>query len=108
PERRQHRRGAARRTAGQRMSRIVVEAVRPESAGLPRIRVLGTGGTIAAAADGLARGSYKSGALSAEALCAAVPGLSAMARISCEQVSKGGSQDMSEDIWLKLARAVET
>lgn len=90
------------------MSRIVVEAARSASAALPRIHVLGTGGTIAAAADGLARGSYKSGALPAEALCAAVPGLSAMARISCEQVSTGGSQDMSEDIWLKLARAVET
>jgi L-asparaginase len=75
---------------------------------LPRVHVLGTGGTIAGTATGLAQGSYTSGALSAEHLCAAVPQLARIARLSCEQISGGGSQDMSESIWLRLARAAVT
>jgi L-asparaginase/Glu-tRNA(Gln) amidotransferase subunit D len=47
---------------------------------------------------------YKSGAVSVEDLIKAVPGVSAIADISGEQVSNIGSQNMDNAIWLKLAK----
>src|SRR4051794_32593327 len=76
--------------------------VRPASPTLPRIRVLATGGTIAGAQTGGARG-YKAAAFSVDALIAAVPQLSELARLDVEQVAAIGSQDMDEAIWRKLA-----
>jgi L-asparaginase len=69
---------------------------------LPRIRVLATGGTIAGAQTKSARG-YKPATLSMEALIAAVPQLSSLAKIEVEQVAAIGSQDMDDATWLKLA-----
>jgi L-asparaginase len=72
-----------------------------DSASLPRICLLATGGTIAGAhTEG--RG-YAAAAMSTEALVAAVPELSQLARIEVEQVARIGSQDMDEAVWLKLA-----
>src|ERR1035437_3032655 len=76
--------------------------VRPASPTLPRIRVLATGGTIAGAQTGGARG-YKAAAFSVDALIAAVPQLSELARLDVEQVAAIGSQDMDEATWRKLA-----
>jgi L-asparaginase len=72
------------------------------SALLPRVRVLATGGTIAGAQVAGARG-YQSAVLSIDALIAAVPQLSALARLEVEQVAAIGSQDMDDAVWLKLA-----
>ena len=73
------------------------------SSPLPRIRVLATGGTIAGAqTSGTGRG-YQSAKFSIDALIAAVPQLSALARVDVEQVAALGSQDMNEAVWLKLA-----
>lgn len=69
---------------------------------VPRVRVLATGGTIAGAQTQGGRG-YKAAAFSAEALLAAVPGLTALATLDVEQVAAIGSQDMDDAIWLKLA-----
>jgi L-asparaginase len=69
---------------------------------LPRIRVLATGGTIAGAQIRGARG-YRAAAFSTEALIAAVPQLTALARLEVEQVAAVGSQDMDDATWLKLA-----
>lgn len=70
---------------------------------LPHVRVLATGGTIAGAqTDAVARG-YQVGAFSIEALIAAVPEVTRVARMEVEQVTAIGSQDMDERIWLRLA-----
>ncbi len=71
--------------------------------GLPLLAVLATGGTIAgtSAADG-----YTPGMLSAEALLAAVPDLRRHALLRCEQLANIGSEDMTEAVWLALARRV--
>src|SRR5262245_813842 len=73
------------------------------AANLPRVRLLATGGTIAGAQAGGASRGYKAAVFSTENLIAAVPQLSALARIEVEQVAAIGSQDMDESVWLKLA-----
>ena len=76
-------------------------------AALSRVHVLGTGGTIAGAATGLSKGSYRSGTLAIDALLAAMPQVAGTVSLSFEQVASGGSQDMSETVWLRLARAAQ-
>jgi L-asparaginase len=49
---------------------------------------------------------YKSGAVTVDALVAAVPTVKDLARITGEQISSIGSQDMSDAVWLKLADRV--
>lgn len=73
----------------------------------PCIRILATGGTIAGAqADATARG-YQAAAFSIDALIAAVPQLSDLARLEVEQVAAIGSQNMDETVWLRLAARAE-
>lgn len=73
---------------------------------LPKIVILATGGTIAGSAETKTSVGYTSGAVTVDALIAAVPTLKDIARISGEQISSIGSQDMSDEIWLKLAKRV--
>ncbi|MBP1649651.1 MAG: ansB [Bacteroidetes bacterium] len=70
---------------------------------LPHIVILATGGTIAGSADSKTSVGYTSGAVTVDALIAAVPTLKDIARITGEQVSSIGSQDMCDSVWLKLA-----
>jgi L-asparaginase len=71
--------------------------------GKPTIKILATGGTIAGA--GAAGGyGYTSGQFKVEDLIKAVPELPKIANLSGEQVANVGSQDMSDAIWLKLAK----
>jgi L-asparaginase len=72
----------------------------------PNIIILATGGTIAGAAASGTQAGYKSGAVTIDAMIAAVPGIADMASIKGEQVSNVGSQDMSFDIMLKLAKRI--
>jgi len=76
-----------------------------EAAGsLPRIKILATGGTIAGAqAEGQDAG-YKAGSFKVEDLIKAVPQLKDLADITGEQVVNIGSQDMNNEVWLKLAK----
>jgi len=74
--------------------------------GLPRIRVLATGGTIAGAQASATDYGYKSGAYDVNTLINAVPNLGKLASITGEQVANIGSQDMNDEIWLKLAKRV--
>jgi L-asparaginase len=74
------------------------------AADLARIRVLATGGTIAGAQASATGYGYKAGAYDVNSLLAAVPNLEKLAVITGEQVANIGSQDMSDAIWLKLAR----
>src|ERR1700751_3705323 len=73
---------------------------------LPNIVILATGGTIAGAAASGTQAGYKSGAVTIDAMIAAVPGISDMANIKGEQISNVGSQDMSFDIMLKVAKRI--
>jgi L-asparaginase len=74
---------------------------------LPRILVLATGGTIAGQADPRATGAYKSGQITGEQLVQSVPGLDKMAKLSAEQISSIGSQDMNDKVWFALARRIQ-
>ena len=73
---------------------------------LPAVKILATGGTIAGEAATSAQAGYTSGQVGVDTLIKAVPTLSKLARVSGEQVSNVGSQDMSDDIWLKLAKRI--
>jgi L-asparaginase len=78
----------------------------PALAAKPKIVVLATGGTIAGAqAEGQDAG-YKSGSFQVEDLIKAVPKLSDLADMSGEQIVNIGSQDMNNEVWLKLAKRV--
>ena len=73
--------------------------------GKPNIMILATGGTIAGA--GTAGGyGYTSGQFKVDDLISAVPGLDKLANLTGEQVANIGSQDMNDEVWLKLAKRV--
>jgi L-asparaginase len=72
----------------------------------PRIVVLATGGTIAGAAQSDVQAKYTSGQVGVEQLLAAVPQARDVATLRGEQISNIGSQDMNDEVWLKLARRV--
>jgi L-asparaginase len=73
---------------------------------LPNLVVLATGGTIAGAAGSDVQAGYTSGQVGVEQLLAAVPQARKLAHLRGEQISNIGSQDMTDDVWLKLARRV--
>jgi len=75
--------------------------------GRPRVLLLATGGTIAGTATAGGATTYQAGTLSADSLVRAVPGLGDLAELGTEQISNIGSQDMSDEVWLKLARRIE-
>jgi L-asparaginase len=72
----------------------------------PGVVILATGGTIAGAAASGTQAAYTSGAVTIDAMVAAVPGIQEMANIKGEQISNVGSQDMSFEIMLKLAKRI--
>ena len=72
----------------------------------PQIVILATGGTIAGSAETGTQAGYTSGQVGVEALISAVPQLAELAEVSGEQVANVGSQDMTDAIWLRLAKRV--
>src|SRR5499427_8704208 len=70
------------------------------------IVILATGGTIAGAAASGTQAGYTSGAVTIDAMIAAVPGIRDLATIKGEQISNVGSQDMSFEILLKVAKRI--
>ena len=72
----------------------------------PNIVILATGGTIAGAASTGTQSGYKSGAVTIDAMISAVPTIRDMANVKGEQISNVGSQDMSFEIMLKLAKRI--
>jgi L-asparaginase len=73
---------------------------------LPTVVVLATGGTIAGAASSNVQAGYTSGQVGVEQLIAAVPEAKKLANLRGEQISNIGSQDMNDEVWLKLASRV--
>src|SRR5262249_26583345 len=65
-----------------------------------------TGGTSAGAAGSDVQAAYTSGQVGVEQLLAAVPQARKLAALRGEQISNIGSQDMNDEVWLKLARRV--
>ena len=73
---------------------------------LPNVVILATGGTIAGSAETGTQAGYTSGKVGIDAMIDAVPGIRELANITGEQTANVGSQDMSVEIWLKLANRI--
>ncbi|MED1738658.1 type II asparaginase [Bacillus swezeyi] len=74
---------------------------------LPNIKLLATGGTIAGADKSkTSTTNYKAGAVGVDTLIEAVPEMQNLANISGEQIANIGSQNMTNDILLKLSKRV--
>jgi L-asparaginase len=71
-----------------------------------KVTILATGGTIAGAAATGTQTGYTSGAVGIDTMLAAVPGIDKLATVKGEQISQVGSQDMSFDILLKVAKRI--
>lgn len=76
------------------------------AAELPNITILATGGTIAGSGQSAVNSAYQAGQLNIDTLIEAVPEMKTLANIKGEQVVKIGSQDMSDEVWLKLAKTI--
>lgn len=72
----------------------------------PNVVILATGGTIAGAAGSGVQSGYTSGQVTIDAMINAVPDVTKLAAIKGEQISNVGSQDMSFEIMLKLAKRI--
>ena len=70
---------------------------------LPRIIILATGGTIAGVGASSDRAGYTAGKIPVDDLIGTIPTVKKIADISGEQIASVGSQDMTIDIWKKLA-----
>jgi L-asparaginase len=71
---------------------------------LPRIAVIGTGGTIAGTAASAAQTTgYQAGALPVSHLLDAVPALGTIARIDGEQLASIDSKDITTELWVELS-----
>jgi len=85
---------------------VVCQATGAQENKLPDIVILATGGTIAGAAATGTQAAYTSGAVTIDAMLAAVPGVKDLANIKGEQISNVGSQDMTLAIMLTLAKRI--
>ncbi len=72
----------------------------------PNITILATGGTIAGSGESAVKSTYSAGAVTVDKLISAVPSINEIANIKGEQISNIGSQEMNNEVWLKLAKRV--
>lgn len=79
-----------------------------QTAKLPNIVILATGGTIAGAGASSTGSAYTSGQVKIEAMIDAVPNIRTLANLRGEQIANVGSQDMSVKVWLDLANRINT
>jgi L-asparaginase len=91
--------------AGARSPALAQEAA-PAKVNLPTVVVLATGGTIAGAAESDVQAGYSSGQVGVEQLLNAVPQAKKLANMTGEQISNIGSQDMNDEVWIKLATRI--
>ncbi|MBN1824633.1 MAG: asparaginase [Candidatus Eisenbacteria bacterium] len=73
----------------------------------PRVVILATGGTIAGRSVSAVEGTYRPAELPVEELLAAVPEIDGLARVTGEQLCQVASQDMTVDLWIRIARRVD-
>ena len=72
----------------------------------PDIHILATGGTIAGKGTASNDTRYTAGQISVAQLIEAVPQINEIANITGEQIVNIGSQDMNDEVWLRLAERV--
>ncbi len=72
----------------------------------PKIRIIATGGTIAGSGTSAVSSGYTAGQLGVQTLIDAVPQIHDLAEVSGEQLVNIGSQDMTDEVWLKLAKRI--
>jgi L-asparaginase len=76
---------------------------------LPKVVVIGTGGTIAgSAASSTEFHDYKPGKVAVQALIDGIPGLKNAAEVRSEQLFQVSSATLTNDHWLKLAHRINT
>lgn len=73
---------------------------------LPNIYILATGGTIAGTGNTTTGTNYTAGQMAINDLISAVPEIREVAHVTGEQIVKIGSQDMMDEVWLKLAHTL--
>jgi L-asparaginase len=73
---------------------------------LPNVVILATGGTIAGKGASSTGSAYTSGKVTIDDMIDAVPNIRKLANLTGEQISNVGSQDMSVEIWIKLANRI--
>jgi len=73
-----------------------------------QVVVLATGGTIAGKAGSNVTAGYSSGQVGVDQLLEAVPEARKLATLKGEQISNIGSQDMNDEVWIKLATRLNT
>jgi len=93
-------------TIAMSIAATTIHAQKAAGGALPTVVVLATGGTIAGAAASDVQAGYTSGQVGVEQLLAAVPQAKKLAVLRGEQIANIGSQDMNDEVWLKLARRV--
>ncbi len=72
----------------------------------PKIRIIATGGTIAGVSASATSSAYGAGQVGIQTLIDAVPQIKDLADVSGEQLVNIGSQDMNDEVWLKLAKRI--
>jgi L-asparaginase len=82
---------------------ISILSIAAVHAQLPKVIILATGGTIAGAGASADRAGYTAGKIPIDDLIGGIPTVKKIATITGEQISSVGSQDMTTDIWKKLA-----
>ena len=90
------------------LRRVVVTTATPSMFrhSKPRVVIIATGGTIAGAAASTTAAGYTSGAVAVDVLIDAVPQMKEFADVRGVQVSSVGSQDMNDELWVRLATEV--
>ena len=85
---------------------VAIAAASSAALALPNIAVIATGGTSAGAGASATGSAYKAGQVSVNHLVDAVPQLAKIANVTPIQAAQIGSQDMSDEVWLKLAKTL--
>jgi L-asparaginase len=85
---------------------VMALALASVAAAKPHVKILATGGTIAGAQASQSEYGYKAGSFRVEDLINAVPQMKDLADITGEQIVNIGSQDMNDEVWLKLGKRV--
>ena len=82
---------------------VLITVILVNAQQLPKVIILATGGTIAGAGAASDRAGYTAGKIPIDDLIGAIPTVKKIATITGEQISSVGSQDMTTEIWKKLA-----
>lgn len=97
------------------MKRILVVALlaatflgRIAAAEKPTIAIIATGGTIAGTAESSTKAGYSPAQIAVEALISSVPAINDIANIIPIQLCNISSQAMNNEVWLALARKVDS